>query len=138
MLLKGASIGSGIYTLCRYICIYRGDVLPKPLKSFRFNPQIYDAFRQLSSRNGYTVTAALEKFMETALQHGLVFPSPTKIEDAEAEARILLTWLKQGQYWYYLTEEESISTAGRLLQLLPKIRGADLKVEIEEALKKKS
>ena len=75
--------------------------------------------------------------MNNALEYGLVFPTAIKTEDAETEARIMLSWLNQGRYWYNFTEEEEISTVGRLLQLLPKIASVDLKLEIEEALKKK-
>jgi hypothetical protein len=110
--------------------------LPKPLKSFRFNPQTYNSFKQLASQNGYTTTAALEKFMETALQHGLTFPSAAKAQDAETEARIMLTWIQQDRYWYNITGDKELSTIGRLLELLPKITNADLKQEVEEALKR--
>jgi len=121
----------GIVVYTEFAC------LPKPLKSFRFNPQVYDNFRQLASKNGYTATAALEKFMKTALEYGLVFPSAAKAEDVEVEARVLLAWLRQGRYWYKFTQEQNFSTTGRLLQLLPKIESTDLKLEVEEALKKK-
>ena len=49
--------------------------MPKALKGFRVNPQVYASFRELVSKNGYTVTAALEKFMASAVEFGLVFPS---------------------------------------------------------------
>jgi hypothetical protein len=110
-------------------------MLARAFRSFRFNPQVYASFKELASQNGYTVTGALEKFMSSALEYGLKFPSP-KTEDAEAEAKIMLTWLKQGRYWYRNTKEE-VSIAGRLLELLPRISNADLRMEIEEALKKK-
>ena len=43
------------------------------------------------------MTAALEKFMADAVKFGLVFPS-AKDEAAEAEARVMLSWLKEGKY----------------------------------------
>ena len=49
--------------------------MPKARKGFRFNPQVYEDFSDLASKNGYTVTAALEKFMGDAVKFGLVFPS---------------------------------------------------------------
>jgi hypothetical protein len=119
------------------LCIQESDGLPKPLKSFRFNPQTYNSFKELASQNGYTATSALEKFMETALQHGLVFPSAAKTQDTETETRILLAWMAQGRYWYNITGEKELSTVGRLLQLLPMITNEDLRQEIEESLKKK-
>ena len=110
--------------------------MARAFRSFRFNPQVYADFKELTSKNGYTVTGALEKFMSTSVEFGLEFPS-AKTEDAEREARIMLTWLKQKQYWYRINEKEQGTTTGRLLQLLPKIANADLRVEIEETLKKK-
>jgi hypothetical protein len=111
--------------------------MPKARKGFRFNPQLYADFKDLASKNGYTVTAALEKFMTDAVKFGLVFPS-AKNAAAEAEARVILSWLKEGKYWVNLGGKEETSTRGRLLQLLPKVENAELRVEIEEILKKKA
>ena len=108
--------------------------MAKAFRSFRFKLQVYANFKELASKNGYTVTAALEKFMSSAVEHGLEFPSP-KTEDAEAEAKIMLSWLKQGRYWYRTTKEE-VSIAGRLLELLPKIANAEMRTKIEATLKK--
>ena len=110
--------------------------MARAFRSFRFNPQVYASFKELTQKNGYTVTSALEKFMSTSSQYGLVFPSP-KTVDAEAEARIMLTWLSQKRYWFRIDTKEEISVIGRLLQNLPNISNADLRAEIEEALKKK-
>jgi hypothetical protein len=57
--------------------------LAKPFRTFRFDLQVYVAFKDLASKNGYTVTAALEKFMADAVKYGLVFPSS---QNAAAEA----------------------------------------------------
>jgi hypothetical protein len=66
----------------------------------------------------------------------LVFPS-AKEEAAEAEARVMLAWLKEGEYWVNLGGKEETSTRGRLLQLLPKVQDPDLRKDIEETLKTK-
>jgi hypothetical protein len=71
--------------------------LAKPLRTFRFDLQVYAAFKDLASKSGYAVTAALEKFMADAVKFGLFFPS-AKDEAAEAEARVMLSWLKEGKY----------------------------------------
>jgi hypothetical protein len=113
-------------------------LMPKVLKSFKFNPQLYASFKELAAKNGYTVTAALEKFMMGAVEYGLVFPSAVKTEAVEAEARVMLAWLEKDKYWVSLDREQEISTRGRLLQLLPKVENAQLRAEIEETLKKKS
>jgi hypothetical protein len=76
-------------------------VTPKARRGFRFSPQLYEDFKGLASENGYTVTAALEKFMAVAVKFGLVFPS-AKNETAQAEARVMLAWLKEGKYWVNL------------------------------------
>jgi hypothetical protein len=75
-----------------------GALVPKARKGFRFNPQLYTNFKELASRNGYTVAAALEKFMASAVEFGLVFPS-ARNEAVEAEARVMLAWLKDGKYY---------------------------------------
>ena len=108
--------------------------MPKPVRTFHFDLQIYCAFKELSSKNGYTVTAALEKFMEDAVKYGFTFPS-AKNQAAEAEARIMLSWLKEGKYWVNLGGKEETSTRGRLLELLPKIEDVDLRRAVEETLK---
>jgi hypothetical protein len=56
----------------------------------------------------------------------------------EAEARVMLAWLKKDKYWVSLDRGEELSTRGRLLQLLPKVEDARLRVEIEETLKRKA
>ncbi len=110
---------------------------PKKFKGFRLNAQLYDDFKTLTAKNGYSVTEAFEKFMTLAIEHGLSFPSDVKTESVEAEARIMLTWLKEGRYWVNLGGAEEISTRGRLLLLLPNVENIDLRLDIEETLKKK-
>jgi hypothetical protein len=95
------------------------------------------SLKDLASKNGYTATCALEKFREDAVKLGLVFPS-ARNSAAEAEARVMLAWLKEGKYWVDLGGKEETSTRGRLLQLLPKIEDAELRREIEETLKNKA
>ena len=75
--------------------------------------------------------------MTSATEYGLSFPSPIKTENVEAEARIMLTWLKEGRYWVNLGGGEETSTRGRLLLLFPNVENADLRVDIEETLKMK-
>jgi hypothetical protein len=111
--------------------------MPKVFKGFRFDSQLYLAFKKLAFENGYTVTGAFEKFMSSAVDFGLAFPSAAKTENVEAEARVMLAWLKEGRYWVNLGGGEETSTRGRLLQLLPEVEDADLRSDIEETLKKK-
>jgi hypothetical protein len=111
--------------------------LPKTFKGFRLNDKLYEDFKVLAANNGYTVTAALEKFMSSAIEFGLSFPSAVKVENVEAEARVMLTWLKGGRYWVNLGGGVETSTRGRLLLLLPNVEDVDLKKDIEETLKNK-
>ena len=110
--------------------------MARPVRTFRFDLRIYTGFKELASKNGYTVTGALEKFMADAVKFGLVFPS-AKEEAVEAEARVMLSWLKEGKYWVNLGGKEETSTRGRLLQLLHKIGDSELRKDIEETLKAK-
>ena len=103
--------------------------MPKARKGFRFNPQVYADFKDLASKNGYTATGALEKFMADVVKFELVFPS-SKNAAAQAEARFMLSWLKEGKYWVSLGGNEETSTRGRLLQLLPKVEDAELRAEM--------
>lgn len=111
--------------------------MPKAYRSFRFNPQVYASFKQLAAKKGYTVTAALEKFMSSAVEFGLVFPS-AKTENAEAQAHVLLAWLKKDKYWVHLDSKEEASTLGLLLELLSKVEDVELRKDIEETLKQKA
>jgi hypothetical protein len=74
--------------------------------------------------------------MASAVEYGLVFPSAARTKNVEAEARVMLTWLKEGKYWINLGGGEETSIQGRLLYLLPNVRRADLRLDIEETLKK--
>ena len=126
-----------IYTwIYRWICMPKG--LPKVFKGFRFTTNLYLNFKELTAKKGYTVTETFETFMSKSLEYGLAFPSAVKTENVEAEARIMLAWLQQGQCWVSLGDKEDTSTRGRLLSLLPNVEDASLRIEIEENLKKKT
>jgi len=110
--------------------------MAKKFRAFRFNPELYASFKEVVSACGYSVTGAFEKFMGVCVESNvLVFPEKPNVEDIEAEARIILDWLKKGKYWYRLGGEE-LSISGRLLTLLPKIQNRELKKDIEEGLKR--
>jgi hypothetical protein len=112
--------------------------LPKRSKLFRFNSELYSRFKDLVSKSPYTVTGAFEKFMGLCVEEGVLsFPSSVTAEgDVEAEARVMLAWLKKGKHWYSPESgEEEFSVEGRLLQLLPRVRDQALKEKIEESVK---
>jgi hypothetical protein len=112
--------------------------MPKVFKAFRFNPELYERFKVLASENGYTVTGTFEKFMSSAVECGLNFPSASKTsEDAETEARVILALLKKNKYWIRIDDKKEVSIPGRLLQLLPNVKEPSLRQNIEETLKEK-
>jgi len=63
------------------------------------------SFKDLASRNGFTVTVALEKFMAAAAKFGLVFRS-SQSAAAEAEVRVWLARLKDDNYRFNLGSKE--------------------------------
>jgi len=110
--------------------------LPKIFRGFRFDTEIYQAFTQLASEKGYTATGALEQFMKGCIEEGtLVFPEK-RTEGLEVEAKVLSDWLMKGKRFYRKENGEEINISGRLLWLLSRVRGAELRGQIEEALKK--
>jgi len=83
------------------------------------------------------VTEAFEGFIEACIKLGAVtFPKvPGKKRGVDAEARVLLTWLRQGEYYDRVESKEPISMRGRLLTFLSKVQDEGLRGEIEETLK---
>jgi len=109
--------------------------LPRIFRGFRFDIEVYKAFAKLASEEGYTATGALEQFMRICVDEGaLVFPEK-RIEGLEVEAKVLSDWLLKGKRFYRKEEGEEINISGRLLWLLPKVRGAELRGQIEQALR---
>jgi hypothetical protein len=114
--------------------------MTKKLKAFRFDPELYEKFKKVAQNNSLMVTEAFEKFMRACVEVGAVtFPEPAARKgEAETEARVLLAWLRHGEFWYHLgNEDDEYSVPGRLLQLLPRIEDDSLRNEIENELKKK-
>jgi hypothetical protein len=112
----------------------------KTFKAFRFDPDLYAKFKEIAHSSNLMVTEAFEKFMRACVGIGAVrFPEPAAPKrEAETEARVLLAWLRQGEFWYHLgNEDDEYSVPGRLLQLLPRIEDDSLRNEIENELKKK-
>jgi hypothetical protein len=106
-------------------------------KGFRFDPELYADFSKLVDRTSYTLTAAYEKFMTICVeQDALVFPEKANVEGFEAEARVLVDWLGKGKRFYRGGNGEEVNIPGRLVWLLTRLRGAELRSEIEEKLKR--
>ena len=110
-------------------------MLAKVFKGFRFEAQLYRDFKSVASAGGCTVTGAFERFMGVCVEGGeLVFPE-RNIEGFEAEARVLVDWLRKGRRFYRGEGGVEVNIAGRLVGLLLKVRDSELRVEMEDALK---
>jgi len=125
-----------VYITSQYSSFIR-YFLPKAFKAFRFNPELYSRFKELATENGLRVTEAFEKFMQACVSAGSIrFPTADR-RGTEAEARVLLAWLRKGKLFYYSPKgDEDQSVESRLLALLGQIQDEDLKRQIEEDLKK--
>jgi hypothetical protein len=125
--------------LIRFVYTRSDGVLGKVFKGFRFDPGLYEEFKIVAGRSGLMVTEAFEKFMRACVEVGAVkFPDAgRKRSGVEAEARVLLAWLRKGQTWYASADEgEEISIHGKLLQMISQVEDEALQKEIEEELKK--
>lgn len=110
----------------------------KVFKGFRFDPELYERFKGVAGSSGLMVTEAFERFMRVCVEAGAVrFPEVESSRSRiDAEARVLLAWLRKEQFWYQVNEEKEISVCGRLLQMLTLVESDSLRREIEEELKK--
>jgi hypothetical protein len=107
----------------------------KVLTSFKFNPEVFGSFKQLASKGGVSVTGAFERFMSTCVEEGvLVFPE-RNTAGFEAEARVLVDWLRKGKHFYRTEDGVEVNISGRLVWLLSKVRDSGLLVEMEDVLK---
>ena len=133
----------GVDTFCRYKLQIQqaGDALGKMLKAFRFDPELYAEFKTVTEHSGLMVTEAFEKFMHACVEAGAVkMPEANRDRSGvEAQARVLLAWLRKGQtsYWGDSADEE-ISIHAKLLQMLCQVGEDSLRKEIEQELQKKT
>ena len=113
--------------------------MAKSFKGFHFDPELYAKFKKLATSSGLMVTEAFEKFMEACVNAvAITFPTADS-RGVEAEARVLLAWLRKGKWFYYSPAgEEDQSVESRLLALLNQVEDEELRREIEEDLKKLS
>jgi len=90
----------------------------------------------LASAGGCTVTGAFERFMGVCVEGGvLVFPD-CGVGGFEAEARVLVDWLRKGRRFYRGEGGVEVNVSGRLVWLLTRVHDVALRGEMEEQLKK--
>jgi hypothetical protein len=110
--------------------------LVKVFRGFRFDVKLYEDFGRLVSVEGVTLTDALTRFMRECVEsEGLVFPEKWTV-DFEAEARVLVDWLRKGKRFYRDDGGEEVNISGRLVWLLLRVRDVKLRGEMEEELKR--
>jgi hypothetical protein len=126
-----------VYMVCLYgLFIVCGGCVVKVFKGFRFGSELYGGFKRVASAGGFTVTGAFERFMGLCVEGGvLVFPA-RGVEGFEAEARVLVDWLRKGKRFYRGEGGEEVNISGRLVWLLTRVHDAALRGEMEEQLKK--
>ena len=114
----------------------------KVFKGFRFDPEVYEGFKQLSSAKGCTVTYALERFMYGCVANGILTYPSLRAQDYEAEAEVLVDWLRKGKRFYRTEKGEEASITGRLIWLLPTLQDSKLKelaiVQLQRAVAEKT
>ncbi len=121
--------------VCLYILYIPVIYVAKVLRGIRFETQLYNDFKKVASAGGYTVTGAFERFMTGCLENGvLVFPE-RGTAGFEAEARVLVDWLRKGKRFYYGEGGVELNIGGRLILLLPKVCDSELRRTMEEVLK---
>ena len=106
--------------------------MAKLFKGFRFEPELYERFKRVA---GFTVTGAFERFMGLCVEGGVLFFPDLGTSGYETEARVLVDWLRKGKRFYRGEGGVEVNIAGRLVWLLPKVRDAKLRDELEETLK---
>jgi hypothetical protein len=107
--------------------------LAKAFRSYRFNPQLYAAFKIVTKNSGYSITDALEKFMQTCIEaNKLVYAEKPTFE---AEASVLSDWLAKGKHFYRDENGTELNVQGRLINLLPSVTDPVLKNQIKFTLK---
>jgi hypothetical protein len=122
--------------VCLYILFIQGIcVLAKVFKGFRFDAQLYSDFKSVASAGGCTATGAFERFMSVCVERALLVFPELNVEGFEVEARVLVDWLRKGKRFYRTEKGVEINIAGRLVELLLKVRNSELRGEMEEALK---
>ena len=110
-------------------------MLAKVFKGFRFDAQLYNNFKSVASAGGCTATGAFERFMSVCVEGELLVFPETNVDGFEVEARVLVDWLRKGKRFYRGKSGVEVNIAGRLVELLLKVRDSKLRGEMEEVLK---
>jgi hypothetical protein len=111
----------------------------KVFKGFRFDPELYERFKEVADRDRLMVTEAFKRYMRASVDARTVkLPEPKSRgrSGVDAEARVLLAWLRKGQTSYWINEDKEVSIHVQLLQMLTKVEDEALQEETEQQLQK--
>ncbi len=110
---------------------------------YRVDDWVLRRFKELCREEGLRPSQAVERFMQLTTQKGSIEGFLDAVEKGwdertvanEARVRVLLDWLRKGQYWFYGEGEEEVSIQGQLYEMMGRISDPKLLGEVEEALK---
>ena len=103
---------------------------------------VWQAYRDLCSREKLRPAEPIEKFLGFILRGGSVISTLNLLEAAakkeglKAYARVLLEWYRNGKLWMYVTDEDEAPIEPMLLEALKHVTDPKLRREIEAALTK--
>ena len=109
--------------------------MAKIYRGFRFETQLYRDFQSIASAAGLTATGAFERFMNACVERNLLVFPEMSVEGYEAEARVLVDWLRKGKRLYRSENGIEVNVAGRLIELLLRVHDSKLMIEMEDVLK---
>lgn len=120
-----------------------GVVCLKRQTGFWVDAVVWDAYKDLCRREKLKPGEAIERFVRFVLESGSVLSvlnlldGVRGVEGLESYARVLLARFRKGEFWIHGDDDREISVTAHLLDLLKQLTNAQLRGEIEEALKKK-
>jgi uncharacterized membrane-anchored protein YjiN (DUF445 family) len=108
----------------------------------RMNAQVWEAYRDLCSRENLRPNEPIEEFLRLVLHNGSasavlnMMQGMVKAKSGgfEAYARVLLDWYKNGQLWIRVTDETEAPVEHMLLHALKDVADPQLCKEIQETL----
>lgn len=118
--------------------------MPQKQVGWRFDPFLLKKFNETCRSSAFKPSKAIEYFMRAVVETGdptivlsrITRGSEIEKKAVEAQARILLAKLRNGEYWIYTGDGERNIVAS-LLDMIPKLENEELIREIELELSKR-
>ena len=118
--------------------------MPQKQAGWRFDPWIFEKFKDVCRRCGFKPSKVVERFMEAVVENGdpelvigrIYTAGEHEKRALEAQARVLLAKLRSGTYWIY-SGGGQYNVEWMLLEMLPRLEDEQLIQEIEMELKKR-